>query len=130
MEFGKNLLAETNAFKLVISDEADLDAEFHLAIIEASHNVILLHMMRSMFDLLQQGVFFNRQIMFRQKTTRASILDQHRQINSALQARDGTAARRAIEAHLDFVERALSDHRRAEENEKIARRRLKHEQSR
>ena len=30
-------------------DEAALDAAFHMAIIEASHNVIMLHMMRSMF---------------------------------------------------------------------------------
>ncbi|MDX1781171.1 MAG: GntR family transcriptional regulator, partial [Thalassovita sp.] len=28
-------------------DEAQLDADFHLSIIEASHNVIMLHMMRS-----------------------------------------------------------------------------------
>jgi GntR family transcriptional repressor for pyruvate dehydrogenase complex len=112
------------------SDEAALDAEFHLAIVEASHNVIMLHVMRSMYDLLREGVFYNRKIMFKQKATRASILDQHRQINTALQARDGAAARRAIEAHMDFVERALSDFRRAEENEKIARRRLRHEQTR
>lgn len=112
------------------SDEAALDAEFHLAIVEASHNIIMLHMMRSMYDLLREGVFFNRQIMFRQKTTRASLLDQHRQINAALQARDGPAARKAVEAHLDYVERALSDHRRSERNERIARRRLAHEKSR
>ncbi|MDJ1006708.1 MAG: FCD domain-containing protein [Paracoccaceae bacterium] len=112
------------------TDEAALDAEFHLAIVEASHNIIMLHMMRSMYDLLREGVFFNRQIMFKQKTTRASLLDQHRKINAALQARDGAAARRAIETHLDFVEQALSDHRRAEENEKVARRRLAHERSR
>lgn len=112
------------------SDEAALDAEFHLAIVEASHNIIMLHMMRSMYELLREGVFFNRQIMFKQKLTRANLLDQHRQINTALQARDGAAARKAIEAHLDFVERSLSDHRRSEENERIARRRLAHEKSR
>ena len=31
------------------ADEAALDAQFHMAIIEASHNVVMLHMMRSMF---------------------------------------------------------------------------------
>jgi len=110
--------------------EAALDAEFHLAIIEASHNVIMLHMMRSMYDMLREGVFYNRQIMFKQHTTRASLLDQHRRINAALQARDGAGARAAVHAHLDFVEEALLDHRKAEANEKIARRRLKHELSR
>jgi GntR family transcriptional repressor for pyruvate dehydrogenase complex len=46
------------------ADEAGLDAEFHLAIVEASHNVVMLHMMRSMFQLLREGVFYNRSVMF------------------------------------------------------------------
>ena len=77
------------------TDEARLDAEFHLAIIEASHNVVMLHLMRAMFDLLRAGVFYNRQAMFRQRTTRDMLLDQHRAINTAVQARDPAAARAA-----------------------------------
>ena len=112
------------------SDEAALDAQFHMAIIEASHNVVMLHMMRSMFDLLTQGVFYNRQMMFRLRTTREALLDQHRAINTALQARDPQAARAAIEAHMGFVEVALTEHLRADRNEAVARQRLEHEQSR
>jgi GntR family transcriptional regulator, transcriptional repressor for pyruvate dehydrogenase complex len=112
------------------SDEAALDAEFHMAIIEASHNVVMLHMMRSMFDLLRQGVFYNRQMMFKARTTREALLDQHVAINAALQARDPTAARSAVEAHLTFVETALNEQIRAERNESIARQRLEHEQGR
>lgn len=112
------------------SDEAALDAEFHMAIIEASHNVVMLHMMRSMFDLLRQGVFYNRQMMFKARTTREALLDQHRAINAALQARDPVAARSAVEAHLTFVETALNEQIRAERNESIARQRLEHEQGR
>lgn len=112
------------------SDEAALDAQFHMAIIEASHNVVMLHMMRSMFDLLRLGVFYNRQMMFKARTTREALLDQHRAINSALQARDPAAARAAVEAHLGFVETALSEQLRAERNEAVARQRLEHEQGR
>ncbi len=108
-------------------DEAHLDAQFHMAIIEASHNVVMLHMMRSMFDLLRQGVFYNRQIMFHQRTTRDAILDQHRAINAALQARDPEAARQAVEQHLSFVERCMEDQQKARRNELIARQRLEHE---
>ena len=111
-------------------DEARLDAQFHSAIIEASHNVVMLHMMRSMFDLLREGVFYNRQVMFKQRTTRAALLDQHRAINEALQARDPAAARAAVVAHLNFVEQALLDRKKAEANEAIARQRLKHERDR
>ena len=110
--------------------EAALDAEFHLAIVEASHNVVMLHMMRSIYDLLREGVFYNRQVMFRQRTTRASVLEQHRAINEAVQARDPGAARAAIAAHLDYVQNALSDQRRADRHEEIAKRRLSRETGR
>ncbi len=111
-------------------DEAALDAQFHMAIIEASHNVIMLHMMRSMYDLLREGVFYNRQIMFRQKNTRDLLLDQHRAINAALQQRDPEAARAAVAAHMGFVRTALSEDRRARSNEKLARLRLAQEAER
>lgn len=111
-------------------EEARLDADFHLAIIEASHNVIMLHMMRSMYELLREGVFYNRQIMFRQRMTRDSLLDQHRAINEALQARDPEGARAAVERHMAFIETALRDHQKAARNEAVARKRLDHEQGR
>lgn len=112
------------------TDEARLDADFHLAIIEASHNVVMLHMMRSMYQLLREGVFYNRSIMFKQRTTRSDLLEQHRAINDGLQARDAVAARAAVTEHLDYVERALSDYKKAERNEAIARQRFEHEQRR
>jgi len=112
------------------ADEARLDAEYHLAIIEASHNVIMLHMMRSMFDLLRGGVFYNRSVMFKQRVTRDILLDHHRAINSALQARDPEAARAAIELHLDYVRDSLEDWRRLEHNENVAQQRFEHEQTR
>ena len=110
--------------------EAQLDVEFHMAIIEASHNVVMLHMMRAMFDLLREGVFYNRRAMFRVRTTRESLLDQHREINRAIQAREPGAARAAVVAHMDFVEQALIESHRAERNEAIARQRLEHQKNR
>ena len=111
-------------------EEARLDAEFHLAIIEASHNVIMLHMMRSMFQMLRAGVFYNRQVLFQQRTTRDALLDQHRQINDGLQARDPDAAKAAIEAHLGYVETALRNQKRTEQNEETARLRFQQEKAR
>tara|TARA_R110002073_G_scaffold22414_8_gene77453 strand:- start:3477 stop:4247 length:771 start_codon:yes stop_codon:yes gene_type:complete len=109
------------------ADEAALDAEFHLAIIEASHNIIMLHTMRAMFDLLKAGVFYNRQQMFRQRTTRDTLLEQHAAINAAVQSRDPQAARAAAEAHLTYVEVTLSDLRKSDKNEEVARLRYQHE---
>ncbi len=112
------------------ADEARLDADFHLAIVEAAHNVIMLHMMRALYQLLREGVFYNRQVMFRQRTTRDALLDQHRVINTALQARDATGARAAVEAHLSFVENALFADRRAEGHDAVARQRLERDAGR
>ena len=108
------------------TDEAQLDAEFHLAIIDASHNIVMLHMMRSMFQLLREGVFYNRQIMFKQRTTRDTLLDQHRAINDAIQSRNPDAARQAVEAHLNFVEANLRAHKESERHEAVAKLRMEH----
>ena len=79
--FGKMELAHQ---KRDPTTEAALDADFHMAIIAASHNVVMLHRMRAMYELLKQGVFYNRQTMFRKRMTRDQLLDQHRAINTAL----------------------------------------------
>jgi GntR family transcriptional repressor for pyruvate dehydrogenase complex len=112
------------------SDEAALDAEFHMAIIEAGHNVVMLHMMRSMFQMLREGVFYNRQLLFRQRQTREDLLAQHRAIRDGILARDPAAARAAVEAHMDFVQSNLADLRRADRREDVARLRLQQEQAR
>ncbi len=108
-------------------EEAGLDADFHMAIVEASHNVVMLHMMRAMYEMLRQGVFYNRQALFSMQTTRAELLDQHRAINEALQARDGARARAAVEAHLGYIEAAMETRRKQSRNEETAKLRYAHE---
>ncbi|ADO41288.1 FadR/GntR family transcriptional regulator [Ketogulonicigenium vulgare] len=112
------------------SEEAELDADFHLSIVEASHNVIMLHMMRAMFQLLRVGVFYNRQAMFKQRPIRQQLLEQHRAINDALQTRDPEGARKAVIDHLAFVERSLTHQRKADRNDAVARQRFQHEVTR
>lgn len=107
--------------------EAELDAAFHMSIIEASNNVVMLHMMRSIFDLLKEGVFYNRARIFQQNTTREELLGQHRAINDALQERNPAGARLAVENHLNFVNAALADQIKSDKNEDIARLRFEHE---
>ena len=121
---------ELSHIKRLAKDEACLDAQFHLSIIESSHNVIMLHMMRSMYQLLKEGVFYNRRVMFKQRTTRDELLAQHRTINDTLQRRDPAGARMAVEAHLNYVRVCLEDQNRATLNEDYAQRRFDHEQRR
>ena len=109
--------------------EAQLDAAFHIAIVEASHNVVMLHVMRAMLGLLREAVARNRDMMFRQRTTGAVLLDQHRAINDAIQRRAPEAARAAMEAHLDYVRTRLRDQREAAAHEAVARARLAQEET-
>ena len=39
--------------------EAGLDADLHIAIYEASHNVVVLHMLRALAELMRDDVFYN-----------------------------------------------------------------------
>ncbi len=102
-------------------DEAALDAEFHMAIVEAAHNVVMLHMMRSMFELLKKGVFYNRQLLFGVRDTRATLLGHHRAIRDAILARDPVGARTALEEHLGFIEESMREHLRRAALEETAR---------
>lgn len=43
----------------VSAEEGAADARFHLAIAEASHNTVLLHTIKGLFDLLRRNVSYN-----------------------------------------------------------------------
>ena len=76
-------------------DEAEIDIEFHHAISECAHNIILLHTLRSCYRLLSEGVFQNRLLVFSVPGAREALLHQHRAIYAAIKAGDPTAARQA-----------------------------------
>nr|CRH04401.1 Pyruvate dehydrogenase complex repressor/DNA-binding transcriptional dual regulato [Candidatus Magnetococcus massalia] len=92
-----------------LSREADADADFHLAISEATHNVILLHIMRGLFNLLQQEIFHNRHRLYTREGAQAALLQQHRDLLEAVLARDPDAARSAAQAHLSYVQQAFEE---------------------
>lgn len=121
---------EAAAEKRKPDEEAAIDAEFHMAIVEATHNVVMLHMMRSIYDLLVRGVWYNRNAVYALRESRSHLLDQHRAIRDAVVARDPVGARRAIEAHLDFVADALRRADRARTREQVAELRRSHEERR
>ncbi len=87
--------------------EAELDIEFHQAVSEAAHNVILLHSMRSCYRLLQNGVFFNRERLYSHPDAREHLLDQHRHIADRIIAGDAAGASAAAAAHIRFVRQAI-----------------------
>jgi len=111
-------------------EEAAIDAQFHMTIVEAAHNVVMLHMMRSLYDLLVRGVFYNRSIVYSLRERRSKLLEQHRAIRDAVLTRDPKAARAAVEAHMDFIAEALRDANRMRSREQVAALRARHEELR
>ena len=88
------------------AEESDIDANFHLAIAKAAHNQVLLHIMRSLFNLLRKDVFFNRMRLYSHHGSRDLLLNQHREIYQAIIAGDPERARSAAEKHLGYVKEA------------------------
>ncbi|MEM1162001.1 MAG: FCD domain-containing protein [Pseudomonadota bacterium] len=111
-------------------EAARIDAEFHMAVVEAAHNVVMTHMMRSLYGLLVNGVFYNRQIIYSLRAGRDQLVHQHRAIRDAVAARDPARARQAVEAHLDYVGQALRESDRLRSREEIADLRRRHEELR
>ncbi len=79
------------------------DAKFHLAIAEASHNLVLIQMMRGLFDLLQYNVVLGRRKVYTEAHRFDQLHDQHFQVMHAIERRDPEAARNAVCGHIEFV---------------------------
>lgn len=94
-------------FEATQSEDPDIasqaDVRFHLAIAEASHNVVLLQTMRGFFDVLQSSVKQSRQRMYLVPPVFAKLTEQHQAVLDAILAGDAEAARQAMMAHLGFV---------------------------
>ena len=106
------------------TDEAEADADFHVAIYEATHNIVLLHVMRALCGMLRAGVFYNRAKLYARPEVRGLLREQHRAIHDAIIVRDVAAARRASEGHIDFTHGALKEIRNAEARLEVSLRRM------
>ena len=90
-------------------DEARLDIEFHQAVGEAAHNMILLHSLRSCYRLLENGILVNRSRLFDHPTARAVILEQHKTIAARIIGGDSDGAAAASSDHIAFVRKSIKD---------------------
>jgi len=80
------------------------DADFHLAISAAAHNIIQTHLMFSIYDILKESL--------RKYYESMELLDtygQHCKVVDAIKKRDAHLARRRMLEHLEYVESTLKD---------------------
>jgi GntR family transcriptional repressor for pyruvate dehydrogenase complex len=105
------------------SKEVDADVEFHLAIAAATHNMVLLHMMRALFSLLRQHITDNLLNIYPRPGYREKIHDQHRVLMTAILAGEPDNARKAAHHHIAYVEEALLEGERENTRQERALRR-------
>jgi len=80
------------------------DADFHLAMAEATHNKIQTHLMFSIYDLLKESLGG-----YYESIDMQDIFDQHRKVLDAIKKRDPDLASRRMRDHLDYVESRVKE---------------------
>ncbi|MDX1593220.1 MAG: pyruvate dehydrogenase complex transcriptional repressor PdhR [Gammaproteobacteria bacterium] len=106
------------------AQEAKADAEFHLSIAEAAHNVFLLHVLRALFGLLEKSIITSLETLYTREHSRREIPRQHTELLEAILAGDPKAARQAVHDHLAFVEETMLNLGREHSRKERALRRL------
>ncbi|OLN22579.1 GntR family transcriptional regulator [Domibacillus antri] len=92
-----------------LGEKADL--AFHLAIAEAAGNKLLASLMHHVSDMTAESMRETRRICLYEETATVDQLNvQHETILRAIQNRDASSARKAMAAHLDYVENVLHDY--------------------
>jgi GntR family transcriptional repressor for pyruvate dehydrogenase complex len=102
------------------AEEGIADANFHLAIAEASHNAVLLHTIRGLFDLLKRNVLTNIGGMYKQRSeTRDMLISQHRELFTSIMEGRAEDAREVSSRHILYVQEVLEEVRN--EAQRVAR---------
>lgn len=108
----------TQAAELGAKEQAQALMRFYVAITEASHNVVLLHLVRGMQDILMENMRQNLDVLNRRSEIRAQLNEHRSSIVAAIVAGEPEQARDACHQHLAYIEATLlqlnRDHQRLE----------------
>jgi GntR family transcriptional regulator, transcriptional repressor for pyruvate dehydrogenase complex len=83
---------------------SDADISFHMAIAYATKNVVQIHIMKSLYDLLFYGIQENLQHLYTEPINLDKVLQQHTDILNALRQHDPDEAYAAMKRHITFVQ--------------------------
>ena len=89
--------------------EADAVMQYQIAVTEAAHNVVLLHLLRCMGPMLEQNVRQNFELLYSRREMLAKVSSHRAGIFEAIVAREPEKAREASHRHLAFIEEILLD---------------------
>lgn len=104
--------------------EADAVIQYQIAVTEAAHNVVLLHLLRCMGPMLEKNVRQNFELLYARREILAQVSSHRASIFAAIMARLPEQAREASHRHLAFIEEILLDRSREESRRERSLRRL------
>lgn len=104
--------------------EATADADLHLLIYEAGHNLVILHVMRAFSTMFRQDIFHNRGRFYAEPGVRDTLLGQHRAIVEAILAGDVVKAEALAREHVRHTFATICRIRAAEKRHETSVRRL------
>ena len=90
-----------------IARQASRLGAFYLAMAEASHNAVLLHVIHSMQSLLQDNIERNLRVLAEQTDVAEKLNSQRFKILQAIRDGDPERARQSSNEHLAFIEETL-----------------------
>ena len=96
-------------------EKNDIDAEsaavmaFLIALTEAAHNVVLLHIVRSLAPLLEQNILENLKLLHRRKDVVEKVSIHRANIVDAIVSGQPEQAREMSHSHLAYIEETLMD---------------------
>ena len=102
-----SLEKSTESMRIKIEQEmsvVEADANFHLAISEATHNKIQTHLMFSIYDILKESLG-----KYLENIKMSDIFDQHCKVVEAIIKRDPDLAAVRMREHLDYVESRVKE---------------------
>jgi GntR family transcriptional repressor for pyruvate dehydrogenase complex len=82
----------------------DLDANFHIVIARATHNIVWLHLMQTIFDAMKEFQQTVWRAVYLTDEDHHLLFSHHQAIYEEIRNRDADAARQAMLEHLSFAE--------------------------
>ena len=91
-----------------LKSSEDMDANFHILVARATHNVVWLHLMQTIFDAMkefQRGVW---RAVYHTEEDHRTLFAHHKAVYDAIRDHSPERAREAMLAHLTFAEKRSS----------------------
>ena len=104
----ESIVAEMQRNLEGIKPSQDLDAHFHIVIAQATHNIVWLHMMQSIFDAMKEFQKSVWRAVYLTQEDHKILFQHHRAVFEAIRDRAHEKARDEMLAHLTFAEQRSS----------------------